>query len=465
MNTLDLAERLNRTVKLAMDTGEAESLEHAYEIFRAYSLCIEVGADLARSATLQAALLTAVNAARRCFLGGVHVVGNTGAELLIPWRECRTVREAIGDLKGRLAPYPVSDAPVIVIGDAKPETSSEFRIRATFDGWCGGVIPLDDDVRLSEADEFTPAGVLAGALAVSEAFQFVRGNNAMAGRRPVGLSLWRPEAGPSWLDGKPGGPKLDVLPNRVWLVGLGHLGQAFLWTLGFLPYAIPNDVSLVLQDFDCLAPANDSTSMLTDQSLVGQKKTRAMALWCEERGFRTTIQEREFAGNFRVNENEPSLAVCGVDNEPARAGLEEVGFRRVIEAGLGTGAEEFLAFQLHGFPASKGARSRWGTGTATQAPPPSIEKQAYIDLALAGGDHCGLTTLAGKSVGAAFVGAAVSAIMSAELLRTVTDDQHYEIVDSSLRSLEHIRAEQCKQPSEAFNPGITRAIEGAQTSR
>jgi hypothetical protein len=318
---------------------------------------------------------------------------------------------------------------------------------------------LDDDVRLSEADEFTPAGVLAGALAVSETFQFVRGNNAMAGRRPIGLSLWRPESGPSWLDGKPQGPKLDVLPNRVWLIGLGHLGQAFLWTLGFLPYAIPNDVSLVLQDLDCLALANDSTSMLTDQGLVGQKKTRAMARWCEERGFCTTIQEREFAGNFRVNENEPSLAVCGVDNEPARAALEDVGFRRVIEAGLGTGTEEFLAFQLHGFPASKGARSRWGTSTATQPPSPTVENQAYLDLALAGGDHCGLTTLAGKSVGAAFVGAAVSTIMTAELLRTLTDDQHYEIVDGSLRSLEHIRAHQWKQPSEAFNPGITRATE------
>ena len=92
---------------------------------------------------------------------------------------------------------------------------------------------------------------------------------------------------------------IGSLPASAWLIGLGHLGQAFLWTLGLLPYGSPEEVSLVLQDFDELVEANDSTSLLTTRRKLGVKKTRAMALWCESRGFRTSIIERRFGGDIR----------------------------------------------------------------------------------------------------------------------------------------------------------------------
>jgi len=31
-------------------------------------------------------------------------------------------------------------------------------------------------------------------------------------------------------------PLLSNLPNRFWVLGLGHLGQAFLWNLALLPF-------------------------------------------------------------------------------------------------------------------------------------------------------------------------------------------------------------------------------------
>jgi hypothetical protein len=109
---------------------------------------------------------------------------------------------------------------------------------------------------------------------VSEAFQHVRGGQPEAGRRATGLSLWRPGQDISWLDAEDG-PSVSSLPARLWLIGLGHLGQAILWTLGMLPFAKPREVDLVLHDFDLLSEANDSTSPLTHIGLVGQKKTRA----------------------------------------------------------------------------------------------------------------------------------------------------------------------------------------------
>jgi hypothetical protein len=63
-------------------------------------------------------------------------------------------------------------------------------------------------------------------------------------------------------------------------IGFGHLGQAYLWGLGLLPYR-PSELSLVLQDIDSISPSTESTSILTSAELVGQKKTRAMARWAE----------------------------------------------------------------------------------------------------------------------------------------------------------------------------------------
>lgn len=462
----DPGDELHRAVKLALDSGEAATVAEAIALFEGYRLAIEVGADVARSPSLQAAVLTAVNTARRCFLGGVEVAGRLDVELLVPWRRCRTLGEAVADLGGKTVGTPSPGIPYIVVGDGIEAVSDRaFAVRATFDGWAGGVAPLTAEVRLAERQECPPAGVLAGALAVSEAFQFVRGGNAAAGRRDVGLSLWRPEPEVSWLGAEAVGPALELLPSRLWLIGLGHLGQAYLWTLGFLPYADPGALELVLQDFDTLVPANDSTSPLTSMAIIGRKKTRAMAAWCEERGFRSVISERRFAENFTVSDDEPRLALCGVDNALARAALEGVGFARVIEAGLGKGASEYLAFQLHTFPGPQTARARWGGAVKPEPATRLLKQPAYAALAEEGIDECGLALLAGRSVGASFVGTAVAALVVAEALRLIAGGPQYGLIDGSLRALarrtaipndvSNVAANLALVP---FNPGYARAI-------
>src|SRR5260221_11818704 len=94
---------LHRTIKLALDRGEASSVEEAVRLFEGYRLLLEVGPDVASSPTLQAALLTAVNSGRRCFLGGVQVAGDLAVALRVPWRHVRTWAGAIIALMGELA--------------------------------------------------------------------------------------------------------------------------------------------------------------------------------------------------------------------------------------------------------------------------------------------------------------------------------------------------------------------------
>ena len=449
-------DQLHRLVKLALDTGEAASLEEAQRLFDDYRLGIVVGNSVAHSATLQAAVLTAVNTGRRSFLGGVSVEGTLDVPLLVPWGRCRTLRDAVVDLQGvnkAVAP----GVPRIHFGDASESSDdSEFAVRATFDGWRGGVLPLDHGFHLPERQECVPAGVLAGALGVSEAFQYVRGSNAMAGRRDVGMSLWQPVTETDWLSTEEPGPELYKLPAGAWIIGLGHLGQAFLWTLGLLPYASPEDVNLVLQDFDALVEANDSTSLLTTRTKIGMKKTRAMALWCEARGFRTSIVERRFADDFRIAGDEPGAALCGVDNAIARANLEDVGFSRVIEAGLGAGPQEYLAFQMHTFPACRTARSRWGVDLHNSNGDNAADNPAYHALAHDGLDECGIITLAGRTIGASFVGAVTAAVVVSELMRMTMGGTRYEVVDGSLRSLE-LRQAVIGADQSPFNPGMTSA--------
>lgn len=458
----NMSDELHRSVKMALDTGEATSVQDAYALFGEYRLVVAVGADVERSGTLQVALLTIVNTARRCFLGGVEVVGRIDVPLRVPWNGLATLAEAVQDLGGIITGNPNPNAPLVVVGDAGAVAGArQFEVRVTFQGWAAGVVPLKTEMRLPESREFTPSGVLAGALAVSEAFQHVRGGNAMAGRREIGMSLWLPEPSVSWLSEAAVGPDLGLLPSKLWLIGLGHLGQAFLWTLGFLPYADPSELLLVLQDFDALVAANDSTSPLTSKPLLGQKKTRAMAAWAERRGFRTVITERKFAADFRVAPEEPAIALCGVDNPAARAAVESVGFGLVVEAGLGKGAEEYLAFLLHTFPGPQQAQKVWSAARVASGVTANrlTELPAYTTLAAEGMDDCGLTLLAGRSVGSAFVGTAVSAIAVAEVLRSLAGAPVTGLMDGSLRTLARRAHVSAQERASAWNPGFVRAAE------
>lgn len=434
MEQLIHPDRFHRLAKYYMDTGAAGSYAEAYQILTRLRLSIEVGPDIADSPSLQACLLTAVNTARRCFLGGVFVNGPLAVPLRLTLPHLGMLAEAVTDLQGNWVETAPIDIPKIQIGnlpDAAPD--GPFCVRAVCDGWLGGVIPSDEVDDFPRRMEFTPAGVLSGALAVSEAFQHVAGN-AYAGRRTLGLSLWEPGGLGSWLESSLGQP-LRSLPSRAWLIGLGHLGQAYLWTLGFLPYACPGDVELVLQDVDALLEANDSTSLLTHRSMVGALKTRTMASWCNARGFRSRIVERTFTNDFHLAADEPRLALCGVDNPQARAALEEVGFERILEAGLGGRPDDFLCFQTHTFPAAHTARYIWGS------PPPAPLLLSLSNLPPAyqvsdplSVEACGMAQLAGRSVGTAFVGAVTSTLVIADLLRMMMGERHYEFIDGDLRT-------------------------------
>ena len=450
MTAFTAADKLHRLVKHALDSGAAASIAEAEALFAGYRLALRIGEDAARDRHHQAALLTAVALARRVFLGGVSVAPLPDTPLLAPLPFGVTLADAVAGLGGSIA-EPAAGTPVIEIGGAPSGRRAPFHVRAVFAGWRGGIVPAPADAAPMPAPVMALAPMLAAALAVNEAFLYVSGHTGVAGRRAVGLSLWDPAPACDWLADTRTEPALSLLPTRLWLIGLGHLGQAYLWALGLLPFAHPQDLSLILQDIDIITPSTESTSILSDATLINIKKTRAMAAWAECRGFTTAIQERLFDASFRRQDDEPAVALCGLDNGAGRQALDQVGFDFVVEAGLGRGHRDFRALRLHTLPASRPAAQIW---RGAQADDQVEDRPAYKGMLASGAlDRCGVTLLAGKAVGAPFVGAAAATLAISEVLRLLHGGAVHELIDLDLKAPEYRSAVLTQQDFGALNPG------------
>ncbi len=445
------ADTLHRLVKQALDSGAAASLEEAEALFQDYRLTFVIDTADARRPAHQAALLTGVALAHRVFLGGVSVAGSLDVPLAVSLPLGDTLGEAVMRLGGVPVDRRSGMTPTVSIGGDPCRRAASFHVRTSFTGWRGGIVPAHAEQGLTDRESMPLAPMLAAALAVNEAFLFVRQESGAAGRRTVGLSLWHVEPGCDWLTIDSDEPPLCFLPSRLWLIGLGHLGQAYLWALGLLPYPRPSGLDLILQDVDVVTPSTESTSILTDASLVGWKKTRAMAEWAERRGFSTMVHERVFDGSFTRQESEPPIALCGLDNAVGRRALDHVGFPFVVEAGLGRGYRDFRTMRLHTLPGSRAAAEIWkAEGTGEDITDRAAYRKMLTDGAL---DRCGVTQLAGKAVGAPFVGAVAACLALAEVLRLLHGGTLHQLIDLDLRSIEHRTTVAQKHDLSAFNPG------------
>jgi hypothetical protein len=441
---------LHRLVKQALDSGAAATVAEAEALFRGYRLALTIGADEAHRIPHQIALLTAVALGRRVFHGGVQVAGALDAPLMAPLPLGSTLADAVLALGGVPVTGQHDGRPTIAMGDRAQPRSADFHVRTAFAGWRGGIVPADAAPVPGEPP-MALSPMLSAALAVNEAFAHVADRNGAAGRRPVGLSLW--DLTRDWL-APDGAPEIELVPSRLWIIGLGHLGQAFLWALGVLPVPRNSGLELVLQDTDVISRSTESTSILTDASMVGVRKTRAMAAWAERRGFRTAIYERAFDVAFRIQSAEPAIALCAIDNAIGRQALDAAAFSLVVEAGLGRGHRDFRTMRLHTLPGSRRSADMWKRPPAGE----DLTNQPAYRRLLADGalDRCGVTLLAGKAVGAPFVGAVAATLVVSQVLRLLHGAPLDQLVDLDLQSVEHRLVVAQQRDFTSLNPGYLR---------
>lgn len=436
---------LSRISKLFVDGSELSAKE-ALARREQFAITLKCGKDVAESRTLQLAVLTAANIASRCFPGAVRIMledGLADARLLV-WSQIggkfgKALATIVGWDKLGLGGDSQTQGRVLLFGNTAPVSGA---LRVTFDGWIAKVGPAASIDLLPQRQFCALAGMLAGALAISEMFLSFADLSIEAGRRTVGLSLWRPDL--PITDPAAIGVQVEVLPRDLWVLGLGHLGNAYLWALAALPYARPGASEIYLNDFDKVEPENVETGMIFSAADGGVLKTRACSKWLEERGFQTRMIERPFDTNFRCRTAkpyaEPRLALCGFDSNPARRDLQTAAFVRVMESGLGGTKDNFDTISFHTLPNPRSAQELWPDLSKDEKGRQreylervARENPAYSSL---GNDVCGRAELAGKSVAVPFVGATAATIVFAEAIRLIHDGPAYTDIKVALSSLD-----------------------------
>ena len=455
-------DELSRTAKILLDGDQASDIDDAYRRLGDLVLQVEVGPDIAVDLAAQAALLTTLNTGHRAMLGGVEVAVASNPELTLPWARGRTVADVIDEFGATVADRPDSDLPTLRIATPSPcrQRRRRLQLDLTWHGWCGGVT---EAVGAEPCEPAIPlAGIVAGALGVSEIFQHMVGSSPVAGRRTVGLSLWRPDL--DWRSPEAFGPALQYLPIGVWLLGLGHLGQANAWSIGCLPYEHPEELEVFLVDFDVIVEANRSTGLLTKRADVGRPKTRVVQQGLETLGHRTRLVERRFDEFVMPHTTEPKLALAGFDSPEPRQALGEK-FWRVVDAGLGAGPSGYLDMLIHAFPSQLTPEIAFPDAEPVErqlVPAYEAEISHRIDKGEQPGDaQCGVVELAGATAAASFVGAIAGALSVADLLRILHDGQQFASINLDLRSPGAKLTAFTEGVSQPVNPGYTAASQSA----
>lgn len=391
---MGLTAETSRLAKLFID-AEGLTDSDAEARLKAMTLEIIVGQN-ADSIEGHHAILTALAVGQRTFAGGVKVILNDDCNLRshLPLKA-----KSIGDALKNIGATEFDNEPSvrILIGDAA-ETSGVDAF-AWWDGWRAG----STEKPLPRKDSGNPlAGIAAGAACVARAFGKLRGK---AYPSHGVFDLW-PTA-----DGLLPPPFPDTfLPGELWIMGLGNLGQAMLWSLAALPYTAPSEVKLVLQDRDRISAENWGTSILVRRDDYGAYKTQVGEAWCSARGFDVRRTDRWVDANHRIQDGDPRIAVCGFDNEAARKLLDSSGYDLIVDAGLGRGHADFERVRISIFDEQRRVADHFLGGNS------SSNKAGQDYEKLMGLDACGAALFGQVAVAAPYVSAIAGAIAVSRML-------------------------------------------------
>jgi hypothetical protein len=421
------AQNFDRLAKAMMQRHRVP-YDRARKMLAELRLRLCCGEEIIESAALQAALLTAINTGKRAFRGGVAVSLPREVRLRIPWAGCASLNKAARAIGAQDAEQRDDESTTSLMFGNIPGAADGIQVCC--DGWRGGLVPVGQATSFQEGDDFALGGVFAGALAVAKSFLSAADISHHDVCEPMGLSLWRPDL--CWLDADAAGPALQSLPAKLWFLGLGHLGQAYAWTVGLMPFHPQTPATIYLQDYDAVEEGNWSAGLLCEQNHVGRLKTRVSAEWLEQLGFQTRLIERSFDINTKRESSEPRVALCGFDNPESRQILEGAGFELIVDVGLGASLDHFDRVVMRTFPdASQKPHEIW-TKVAGEIPPVDVSLFEEPE------GECGivLQEIAGKAISSSFTGACASSLAIAEVVRAIHGGRRCEFVALQLRDLE-----------------------------
>jgi len=429
---------MSRITKVLTDSSDRVGFAEAEQRLRCVRLSISIDGEQATTPAGQAAVLTAVATAMKCF-GQISVSCPSDPALhnhRFPIG--RSLMAACSSLGATISRDGQATHQILV---GVQESSTPFAVRCWWDGWLAGYRPRWDAVPLGSS--LNPlAGVFAGALSVREVFAQVRGESR-AGRRESVISLWEP-----WMDTSlpDVGPTVAYVPKKLWIVGLGHVGQGYLWNLGFLPAG----TQLVLQDYQDVGDENVGTGLVTSARDVGSRKTRVAAAWADALGWRSEIIERRFTVDREIDTSRPPIVLTALDDVVPRIAVAQARFPYLVDAGLGHSASDFEAIQVRVIRSSD--PHTWTVGLTSASHDRLLATEPYAELS----DQCGAFTLASASVAVPFVGACAGALVLSQAIRITSLKPTMSILQTELGSPETV-THGSDVPPAGINPGGTEA--------
>jgi hypothetical protein len=221
------------------------------------------------------------------------------------------------------------------------------------------------------------------------------------------------------------------LPPHLWFIGLGHLGQGYLWNLGFLPAG----GAAILQDDQTAELENEATGLLTTATDIGTRKTRVAAKWLEGAGWETFLMERRYHGDSPSREGDPPIVLTGLDDPRPRIEIARARFPCMIDAGVGHGSVDFESLQisvLDSARCSPDPSRLWSAKAGPKDVDALLLKEAYRQRVAE--DRCGAFLLAQASVAVPFVGAAVGALVITQAIRLASMLRTAQILTMQLGS-------------------------------
>jgi hypothetical protein len=398
--------RRSRVAKALTDTGIAASFPEAETRLDAVHICVVVGDAVARTRAGQAAALTAVDTAFKCF-GRVTVAMATDAPLLLSFPLGATLAAAAENLGAHLASTPPESATHQIGIGADWLSTHAWQVHCWWDRWLTGV-RCEPDATCGDSN-LGLSGVFSGALAVRQVFACVLRGPAFRPKDAT-LSLWAP-----WDEELRPGPTHFTAPVDLWLVGLGHLGQAYVWNLLTLPYGETRRA--ILQDDQKLGIENEPTSLLSVRPFQPERKVRLAARWLEAAGWETDLIERRNHGEIRPTLQDPPFLLAGLDDVRPRRILASLGFEYMVDGGIGHGPADFEGLQVRVIPRGTGIDDLWNASEPPKSRDRLLARPAYQALEQSKVGACGAYALAGASVAVPFVGAATGALAVAQLVR------------------------------------------------
>jgi hypothetical protein len=246
---------LSNTERAAIALAEKNKIdiEEAEKLLFDSQICLEASDEIKISYSLQVALLSCFNAGNRIFKGGVICsIPDNIPNLLNLSGE--TFNEVLSDLFPFSKEDNLKDSTQKIFFGKHPTSVNEIELVCS--GWQGGINIYNSDINSLKSHHTNVCfgACLASSYALFWVFNKTFSMIEKVDEESFGYSLWTNSSEYDWIESINEGPSNISLPSNIWTVGLGHLGQAYLWILA--NQRRNQEIEILLQDFDNLGKEN-----------------------------------------------------------------------------------------------------------------------------------------------------------------------------------------------------------------